>query len=555
MKTYQKRISCFLNCRYYMYAVLFTALLCYGFSATNITIGPDSMEGGRYLGAGNEMLASGRFGMKLWAMVMGYGDSGPAFSFCIAVLAAALLVLAAIHFSMIFRMVSGGKISLFGCGVFSCALISYPLMNEIWEYNGANLCVCGGYFLDSVVLYLVLTVLRDQELTKKQKCQRLALACLAMTVVCASYESLVVVYIFMVFAILTVMQLYDGEKWSFGRIFRWGIVFAAVLLCGILLRLVIHRLILVVMDIPYKRNGATGIAWGSKPVSEILSQLFRYSLIYYFMRGCAYFPILEMVISAGLLCLAMPILALWKKRPWLLLTGFGMLLCLMLLQLIQGTGIQYRTCQVFGALVAFVALGVSELAIRFFRNRKLGLGSIQVLLVLLCLHQSTSLSRWLVLDHLRSEEEAFTIRTIGTDLERAYDLDKTVIVLGRYPLGDGIMEEITADMRDNPLYQWFWKKTAWDTGDNGTIRISDHNVYSVLRWSENAFSENGTYGTSVEKLFRFYGFRLHTEHDPETHAEATRYVIDNDVPGYPKDGYIVELENYIIVNLLQGSDY
>ena len=44
---------------------------------------------------------------------------------------------------------------MFGYGLFACLFVSYPLMNEIWEYSGANVCVCGGYLLDAAALNLL----------------------------------------------------------------------------------------------------------------------------------------------------------------------------------------------------------------------------------------------------------------------------------------------------------------------------------------------------------------------------------------------------------------
>ena len=44
---------------------------------------------------------------------------------------------------------------MFGYGLFACLFVSYPLMNEIWEYSGANICVCGGYLLDAAALNLL----------------------------------------------------------------------------------------------------------------------------------------------------------------------------------------------------------------------------------------------------------------------------------------------------------------------------------------------------------------------------------------------------------------
>lgn len=101
------------------------------------------------------MLSTGRFGMNLWAAVLGYGRAEPSYAFGIDLLAALLLALAAVSFCALLRKAAQDRISMFGYGLFACLFVSYPLMNEIWEYSGANVCVCGGYLLDAAALNLL----------------------------------------------------------------------------------------------------------------------------------------------------------------------------------------------------------------------------------------------------------------------------------------------------------------------------------------------------------------------------------------------------------------
>ena len=81
--------------------------------------------------------------MNLWAAVLGYGRAEPSYAFGIDLLAALLLALAAVSFCALLRKAAQDRISMFGYGLFACLFVSYPLMNEIWEYSGANVCVCG----------------------------------------------------------------------------------------------------------------------------------------------------------------------------------------------------------------------------------------------------------------------------------------------------------------------------------------------------------------------------------------------------------------------------
>ena len=66
------------------------------------------------------------------------------------------------------------------------------------------------------------------------------------------------------------------------------------------------------------------------------------------------------------------------------------------------------------------------------------LGSVQLLAVLLCLHQAMYLNHLLAVDYQRSEQEAAVVRTLGTELVRDYGTDKPVVLVGRYTLGENI---------------------------------------------------------------------------------------------------------------------
>ena len=107
-----------------------TLLLSYGYAIATTRVSIDSLEGDRYIGTGGVMLSTGRFGMNLWAAVLGYGRAEPSYAFGIDLLAALLLALAAVSFCALLRKTAQDRISMFGYGLFACLFVSYPLMNE-----------------------------------------------------------------------------------------------------------------------------------------------------------------------------------------------------------------------------------------------------------------------------------------------------------------------------------------------------------------------------------------------------------------------------------------
>ena len=80
----------------------------------------------------------------------------------------------------------------------------------------------------------------------------------------------------------------------------------------------------------------------------------------------------------------------------------------------------------------------------------------------------------------------------------------------------------------NEVYEYYGRK------------IPSTNIQSVLEWAGRA--EGGYQG-----VFRYCGFHC-VDPDPAMIQEADEYVEKNEMPGYPREGYIQEMENYIIVH-------
>lgn len=549
MNRYKQAFLHFFRHRGYTAAVLLTALCSFGTTFFQVTIGRDSLEGGRYIGDGHVMITTGRFGMNFWARFLGYGEAGPAYAPAINLLAALLLVLAAAAFCVLLRKICGDRISMFGYGLFSCLFISYPLINEIWEYAGANVCVSGGYLLDALALNCLYDLLHEPQLTRGQKLGRILTTLFGLTIVCSSYESLAAVFVLGVFAVLTLEQLFSTQKLPLNRVILHGCFYAAALAAGLVLRMVLQFLLPAVLQVSAAAgtvNGETELQWLAMPLREVLRWLVRNFIIYYGMRGCFYLPILEFAAALAVFLVLLAAVVFVRKRPGMLLTGAGMLLSLVLLALVQGTYSPYRTCQTFALFVALTALALYEV-IRAKTHRAGLLWVVQALAVLLCLRQAVYLNHLLVLDHQRSEEEAAVVRSIGTELEQNYDTDKPVVITGIYTLSSSITQEVTANAADSALYRAFQQKTGWETEE--TIRFVDSNCNSVLSWAVGAFREEGTYGSAMEKLFAYYGFPLQLEHSATLHAQAMAYREANPMPAYPAQGSIVDCGTYILVNL------
>lgn len=537
MKKYKQELGSFLGKWYYTGFVLFIALLGYGYGATHPVVNIDTLLGDYYVGSGQVMLRSGRFGMTLWSRITGYGTSLFESSYIISVMAVVMLIWAAVHFCILFRRASGDRISMPAYTVFSACLVSYPLMNEIWEYQGANLIVCGGYWLASVALLLI-----DQQLRQRKIDFWMSVAAVgALTIVCSSYESLVPVYVFGVFCVLLVqeLQLPDWKKHL-----KQGLIYCLVLILGLLMRILCHKLILLLWHLTPMKNGDTKILWlESESILKQLRYLIGSVVNNHFLAGFVYFPVGVFVICVIAVIISM-IWNLVHKRVFAGLLEVGMLFSLEILSILQGYASYYRTCQVFALLVAFTCMMAA--------NRLRFKNAAAFALCFLCLHQSVYLSRISVLNSMRFEEEKQVIQNVGLELTAHHDLSKPVVFVGHYALNENITSqtEIARNPRGYLYFDLFQKKFndlfPQFYVDSNLWHLPANNIQSILNWGMLAYGSQ----EQMENLFGFFGYCIETmDNMPADQEEAERYARVTGMPSYPRDGYIAELDDHIVVKL------
>lgn len=550
---YSDELRSILSDRIFILCVLLTVVLTYGFATFNVTVSIDDLEGDRYVGSGNAMLAAGRFTITLLSVLFGYGAKVLQNAYAIDILAITGLIWSAANFCILFRRICKDAFTREAGIVFSCIFLSYPLMHEIWEYTGANLCVSFGFWADSIVLLLMYDVIHEHTPGRWKK---ILLSTVLMMFVCAGYESLVPVYVFTVFALLALQVIYGPQREKqLLVILRQGILYAAVLAVGLVLRILVHKAILFTLDLGQDINGSTFIYWGNIPTRSILKHLLLSWSKDYVLKGLIYLPIAELVI-AGTLFLIPAFIACQKHGLVLLLPGVGMYLSLVILSLMQGTVSLYRSCQVFGMFVAFVLMYL-VMCTQQKKNVAFQKGML-LLCCILCFEQASCNSYYITLNHQRSQEEAHVVQEIGTDLHSQFDLKKPVIFVGGYALSETIVEgaSVPEDSIRWRLLETLYSKLSTVLLDKYaenfmnyfhlSRKIPQSTINSNISFCEYPFEGNQD---GMQRLFAYYGF----DHIPANYAsvypEAQNYIAEYTMPAYPRDGYIQDVGDYIIVHI------
>ncbi len=534
MKTYLDELKYFIKKWYFTAFLLLIALIGFGFTTSHIAINIDSLASDRYHANDYIMLSSGRFGMSFWMLPFCNGLYQVEDSFAMGVFGVLMLMLAAINFCILFRRASNDTISFPAYMVFAAAFVSYPLINEIWEYNGMELIIGGGYLFISLSVLL----LYDQIQSKKINILKSSAILLMLTVVCASYESLIAVYVFVV---LTVLYMRERQAKNWKQHLHEGGIYACAIICGLILRLVIHRILVAVMGLTITTNGETEIMWlNGESNIKILKQLIENVLLKHFLLSPLYLPLLIFVLCAiGFTVYA--IYNLCKKRIFASLLMIGILASNELMSIVQGSAAPYRVCQTFALMVA--------LSFMLAANRLRWKQIIPLLLCVVCLCQATALNRLFTLNQLRYEEEAAVIREIGKDLESEHDTSKPVILIGSYIFNDRINRQIYLypETKKYNYAQKIKQITNYDFSIE-SLKFPETNVNSVILWSAITHDLGGD---MLHNVFEYHGYDdIFGTQDYEN--DLNRYIKLNEessIPHYPADGYITELDDLIIVKV------
>lgn len=546
---YKSELERFLSNKIFMWSLVVIALVCYGYSAVNTTISIDDMNGDYYLGSGNVMLSSGRFGMVLWSKLIGFGDFMPPYTFAIEVLAVVFLLWATINFCILFERITKNKVAQGSLYIFALLSVSYPLINEIWEYSAANLFIGGGFLCVSFIMLLLQEMIEEKKICMFQ----LLVAYVLIVVVASSYESIVVVYIFAVTAALFLAVVYEPEAINWKSMFTQIGIYVAFLFAGIVGRVVVDKILLMVFKLEDITNGATQILWGTATFGEIFENLKDDIINTYILRALVYFPLAELMVAIAIMCVAIVVIVVKQKSVKILLPGVGALVSLIALSLLQGNAAPYRTCQVFGIFVGFCGLLLLE-AVKGKRYLKT---VCTCAMVVLAVQQAVYLSYFLNLNHLRSEEEVELLREIGEELA-IYDRSKPVIFLGEYSLSDYIVQASSVEKESR---EWYWYARLYakfndlqmiDVYENGNRKIVSTNVKSMINWAAEPSNGQGV----LRKTFWYLGYDYKTVDNPDIFLSAY-YTACAQVQSYWdnvgdlnwKNSYaVLETEDYVIVH-------
>ena len=198
--------------RLFRWSLIIVGLLSYGLYITTFPISADDLSSERY--AMGELLAQGRFTWPLLARMLNLIKGYPFFDAALAIL---IFIFGVTLVCAVFRKATHQKLSIASCTAFCCLLISYPLLSDAFSY------MLLPYFLAIGTVLIAFALYRIHQSNGHFMLKNQLIASVLLMFVTSLYESLIAVYLFLVFALLLMqIRTNTGKVNSLPTLFNAG---------------------------------------------------------------------------------------------------------------------------------------------------------------------------------------------------------------------------------------------------------------------------------------------------------------------------------------------
>ena len=534
----------------YIICVTLTAVMSYGFAVCQPMIGVDDSAIGRYFSEGIGPIM-GRFGYFLLNKICPVAEYTP---FIVDFIGVLFLMLGAALWCLVWEKAIGRRLSPVAAIVFSCVMISCPMISEVFIYylhNGIGMCYC----LSAI---MVLYFMEAMETRGKARIGKLAVALTVLWITNSFVESFAIVFLMAVVMIWILQCIYKVRKITLKEVACEGLIAGGLLVISILLRTITIEAITILFSlqdrigIMNRRSVLEALDWfkSGQGFAEFIMTIKQYIAMYY-VNAIAYIPVriyLIAVITLGIWA----IYRLIRYRQIIPLFGMAALqLIPLLMVVIEGHATFYRNSQYVPVYVAFVVL-ILTCALEQWTAGKLwckkAVGAWCIVIGILVYNQAYEMTQWFYVDYMKYEDAINTVNLISYDLEKHYDTEKPVVFVGNYTLPKRIVEKMYVPY-DSDTYQTIAGildvmdpnlKTCFAMPHG--YSLSSEAVYSVFTWGNIAFE---VWDKETHEFFAVHGHDFKRITEPEACREIQAQHME--LPGWPKEGSIVETEEYIVV--------
>lgn len=449
-------------------------------------------------------------------------------------LAVLFLIIAAIAFCIAFRNITNDKLNKVAYTIFSCLFVSYPLISEIFVYTPASLTIALCYFGIAVSANLLCKYLDSK------KVRYWVYTAIILTLCIKSYESFASVYLCVVFIIFILDYLYNKKEVSLLKTIITIIELLIPLIIAVTFGRIIAVMIVYIFNINEKNYAAKELIDLSQGIWHAIKEMNISIIDAFFIRGFIYLPIA--IFSLSVLCSFIMgiVYSVRRKNITIFLLFLGTLFSLIALSIIQGKASPDRTCQVFAVFIAFTFMILAQSTIKS-NLPKILKNAVIIFMFIIIFYQTKELHKTFYLNYIRYQAEKETITTIANELQKNYDTNKPIVFVGIYETPKYITEALID--YENPLKYKVASAIKSKISKEPLNVLPQTTIKSYLNWGLYAFGEPNT---EIFKWLDMLGYNFNQ--GTLKMIQEARGKVD-ELKSYPEEGYILETENYIIVNL------
>lgn len=491
----------------YWLPVLMVTILTYGFALTNYSIGIDDPAMIWYIDE-KRLLQQGRWIYEILSVIVNVSEFLP---FWLDFISLLLYLITEIIWILVFLDSSGGKISKKSCIFFACLYISFPYIAEIFIFMPATILSAVNMLCAALSVYLYRMFFSVNRIRNKLFLFIGGGGLLAVGF--GGYESSLIYYACGVVIVIWLEQIYIN-KFKICEIIKKITLSIAMGLCAI----VISKIILFVLIKYYNTQSysyaSAYFAYGLQ--ENILKQIINtcYALFRDILSDCNIVNV-TLVFSIIIIVISSIYWSIRNKDLKILLMGISLLI--VNFGIIIGTGniaIANSTKRILVTYGLFTSFALSYLLT--FLN-KLSKRIIDVALVLfLCviiIRQSREMVNIFLVDHQRAVLDTKKASFINYEIEKLDWKNKPIIFVG-------VSEDYVATMAEDPLQSYF------------------------SFFGDRVDEEINTYITMYMNCLGYiYPTALQTGMVQAAVSDAI------DQTSYPKEGYVKEYSDYIVVKL------
>jgi hypothetical protein len=538
--------------RYYRYSCILISILSFMTLLIHPTVGIDDTSFSLYFVDGVAP-AAGRFSLFWIGKIFPLGYN----PYIMELLGLCIWNVSVSIWCGLFRKISGDSVPIWGYTLFSCMMLSSPILSELLVWYLHN-----GIFIGYGMAALAAAALLFAMQTESKGIKRwigFFFSGLFLTISLGLYESMMIVFLSGALMLYFLVLLCKSDG-ILHKIHHW---LGALLICagiGLLLRGIMIELTIRLfhledqLGILESRGLHEVFRWftperGWKAFALTLQGFF----IKYYINAAVYLPITILVMAVGILLLIGLIYGIRYKSLSLFLCAIGIVASPWMLPILEGAVTPYRSSQYVPLLCGFAALLLCRVGKKYQVKGLLRSVGIFVAIVILY-RQVYEMNKWLYLDALKYEDAKQTMENISLYIGENYDSSLPVCVIGNYQIPQGLIQSAYSPewSKRTKLAKFFitnlFGERVWEVYDtpNG-YPIAETPFLSVIEWGSYAFRR---LDQELGKFCEMHGIPFVPDGDIGHYELARQEMINS--PAWPKEGSIVAHEDFIIVNF--GND-